>query len=105
MTQSNELKVNSQIPKSLEITAVLPLLCHRTGSELSNQQMALIADDIANEFSKVEISVIHSALKRGGLGYYGITYKITTQVLCSWIRQEINYRATHNEDGTERMSI
>lgn len=43
-------------------------------------------EDIIREFPKVKEEQILKAIKNGGLGMYGQTYKLTTQVFCVWIR-------------------
>jgi hypothetical protein len=43
-------------------------------------------EDIKNEFGKIKIEVVIEAIRLGSLGKYGVNYKLTTQVVCFWIR-------------------
>ena len=44
-------------------------------------------NDLFNEFSYVTIKQIREALRKGSLGHYGKTYKLSTQEVCVWIRE------------------
>lgn len=46
-----------------------------------------MVEDIFSEFPKLNEDQIKKALRNGGLGMYGKTYKLTTQELCIWIRR------------------
>lgn len=76
---SYELKV-TKIATSLSVAA------QRTGTELKdiNRGMAI---DIYNEFEELNENDIKKAIRNGSLGKYGFTYKLTTQVVCIWIRE------------------
>jgi hypothetical protein len=70
---------NSNIKKSLIIAL------ERTNTnpfDLTN-----MISDIQSEFSRISIEDIQKAIRKGGLGEYGITYKLSTQVVCFWIRE------------------
>ena len=45
--------------------------------------------DILDEFSGVGENKIIEAIRFGGLGVYGQTYRFSTQVVCIWIRTHI----------------
>ena len=47
-------------------------------------------NDIKNEFQKRSIEQVIEAVKLGSLGKYGVNYKLTTQVVCYWIRCHID---------------
>mgnify|MGYP003648393193 CR=1 FL=1 len=47
---------------------------------------ALICD-VLKEFEYLSIENIIEALRNGGLGKYGRTFKLSTQEVCYWIRQ------------------
>lgn len=59
----------------------------RTGTPLVAVDQ--IAKDIKEEFKDVDQKRIIKALRDGGLGRYGKTYKLCTQEICMWIREEI----------------
>jgi len=46
-----------------------------------------LVKDVNEEFSRVSIDNIQTAIRNGGLGKYGYTNKITTQIVCIWIRE------------------
>jgi hypothetical protein len=43
--------------------------------------------DVLKEFEYLSIENIIEALRNGGLGKYGRTFKLSTQEVCYWIRQ------------------
>jgi len=88
--------------KAENVIDLIPIALDRTGCELSGSLQLKMAEDICKEFPKVKIDVIKSAMRKGGLGYFGSTYKLTTQEVCIWIREEIIYRQSHNSDGTPK---
>jgi len=44
-------------------------------------------NDVITEFKNLKDSDFRIALRNGGLGKYGKTYKLTTQEVCVWIRE------------------
>ncbi len=65
----------------------LALAMERVGMELSNINSTIF--DIETEFSFLSLEKIQYAIRCGGLGKYGRTYKMTTQEVCYWIREYI----------------
>jgi hypothetical protein len=66
----------------------------RTGTEPYNIDGMI--RDIYSEFPKLDEAQIKKAIRNGGLGVYGKTFKLTTQEVCIWIRNyhnEIRFRA------------
>ena len=51
--------------------------------------VSALIKDVLTEFPKLDINVIITALRNGGLGKYGRTYKLSTQEVCYWIREHI----------------
>lgn len=49
--------------------------------------IANMVKDISEEFEGLNELVILKAIKRGALGDYGYTYKLSTQQICIWIRE------------------
>lgn len=45
--------------------------------------------DILNEFPKLNENQFRKALRNGGLGKYGRSYKLSTQEVCFWIREYV----------------
>lgn len=43
--------------------------------------------DICLEFNFLSLDTIREALRKGSLGNFGITFKLSTQTVCFWIRE------------------
>lgn len=90
---------NSEQKHNKELLQVaLSFAFERTGTEPYN--LDGIADDVITEFPNISENGIKSALRNGGLGKYGRTYKLTTQEVCIWIRkylEDTNKVITHND--------
>jgi hypothetical protein len=79
---------NSNIKQSL----ILALeRTNTTPFDLSN-----MISDIESEFSRISVQDIQKAIRKGALGEYGITYKLSTQVVCFWIRQYLESKNKRN---------
>lgn len=89
MSNLMNLENNTLTPKQIEVLRLIPFAIQRTGSEITPENMALMAKDISSEFSTVDFNVIQSAMRNGALGKYGQTFKLTTQVVCIWVRSEM----------------
>ena len=81
--KSEETILNSDLFKSII------LAFDRTGNVFDSQKAFSMFYDLANEFPTTKPDVIIEALRKGGLGHYGKTYKLSTQELCIWIRQHL----------------
>lgn len=82
------------------IKTSLAVAFDRTGTEPRDTEN--MANDIANEFTQVSNSDIAKAIKNGGLGLYGKTYKLTIQEVCIWIREYLKGQPkVNNPDGEE----
>jgi hypothetical protein len=46
--------------------------------------------DVLEEFPRVKEVDLISAIRNGGLGMYGRTFRLSTQEVCYWIRQYTN---------------
>lgn len=51
--------------------------------------ISCMVNDIESEFPKIPIETIQAAIRKGSLGEFGYTYKLSTQVVCIWIREHI----------------
>ena len=65
--------------------AYLAVACQRTGTEINDFNSIIV--DVCNEFPKLKDHELKQAMRNGGLGKYGKTYKMTTQDVCMWIRK------------------
>lgn len=45
--------------------------------------------DIYEEFQNSSLDTIRESIRKGSLGYYGRTFKLSTQEVCIWINQNI----------------
>lgn len=75
------LENNSQ---TFKLKTMLLIASERLDSNIENVDKML--KDIHNEFHKKKISDVIEAVRLGSLGKYGVNYKLTTQVVCYWIR-------------------
>lgn len=49
-----------------------------------------MTNDILSEFPNITEFQAKTALRNGGLGLYGKTFRLSTQELCIWIRTFLN---------------
>jgi len=75
------LENNSQ---TFKLKAMLLVASERLESNTPNVEK--MYNDIKNEFVKKKIDDVIEAIRLGSLGKYGVNYKLTTQVVCYWIR-------------------
>lgn len=68
-----------------KIKEFLLVAVQRVDSQLDNIQKTI--NDIITEFPNMKENEFRKALRNGGLGKYGVTFKLTTQVVCYWIRE------------------
>ena len=67
--------------------AYLAVAFDRTNTEPFNVEK--MSFDIITEFPELSDEDLKKAIKNGGLGKYGKTYKLSTQEVCIWIREYI----------------
>ncbi|HOD09935.1 MAG TPA: hypothetical protein PKH91_04245 [Flavobacterium sp.] len=70
--------------KTYKLIAMLSIASERLDSEITN--IDKMFEDIKKEFCKKNIDDVIEAVRLGSLGKYGVNYKLTTQVVCFWIR-------------------
>lgn len=88
--QQQNLENNSQDYDLQIIKTSLTLAFSRTGCEFDEQLARNIFNDVVEAFPTITIDEFTKALKNGGLGMYGKTYKLTSQEVCIWIRNYLN---------------
>ena len=91
----NKLTIQTNLNKSLkqldqmacedDIKRSLIIVMSRLSMDFKNIDST--TNDLFNEFSYVTIKQIREALRKGSLGHYGKTYKLSTQEVCVWIRE------------------
>jgi len=64
----------------------------RLSMDFSNIDLTIT--DIISEFGYVSLKQIRESLRKGSLGHYGKTYKLSTQEVCVWIREYLKSNKT-----------
>jgi len=88
MKSNNLQKSQSSSIQTFNQPKILASLCkavERTGSEKTD--IPAILKDVAEEFPTMTTDEVCKAIRKGSLGVYGKTYKLTTQEVCIWIRE------------------
>ena len=100
--QNNQLQQRNNLNKLLrqldpmvledELKRSLVLVMQRLNTELPNVNDTIA--DIASEFPYLKLQDIINSLRKGSLGNYGRTYKLSTQEICVWIRKNTENKNT-----------
>lgn len=69
---------------TFKLKAMLLIASERLDSNVPDVEKMF--NDIKKEFIKKKIEDVIEAIRLGSLGKYGVNYKLTTQVVCYWIR-------------------
>ena len=75
-----QLKTNTQICNAAIIIAMERTTCFDLPIEK-------VSEDVLKAFPDVSIEIIIDAMRRGGLGDFGRTYRLNTQEICIWIKE------------------
>jgi len=80
-----------QVSDFNDVKLSLYVAFERTGTPMETTVNAIdyVAETIIVEFKELTCEQIIEALRNGGLGKYGRTYKLTIQEICIWIRTYI----------------
>ena len=57
-----------------------------------------LSKDVLSEFKGKDINLITEAIKKGSLGLYGRTYRMSTQEVCIWIREYLKTNKVSKEN-------
>lgn len=87
--QTSQTNLELTIRES-KISQSIAVAFQRTGTDPYNIEM--MVNDIKTEFKFLSDDEIQKAIRNGGLGKYGKTYKLTTQEVCIWIREYLKER-------------
>ena len=68
----------------------------RTDCEIKNIDNLVL--DISEEFKNKKLVDVKEAIRQGAFGKFGITYKISTQVIGYWINQYLKEKYKTNHD-------
>ena len=80
-----KLEITTQQSNLMKYIAVA---FERTNTEVVNIEK--MSFDIISEFPELSDEDFKKAIRNGGLGKYGKTYKLSTQEICIWIREYKN---------------
>ena len=81
---------SNELEKATQLLSLLKLAEDRV--ELQFKDIDLTVNDILIEFKNLSIDELKKALRNGGLGKYGRTFKLSTQEVCFWIRQYLELK-------------
>lgn len=75
----------------MEFDKELNIALYRTGLEVKDRQTQwkIIEQDIKLNFPRKKTEFIKQAIRNGGTGKYGISYKFTIQLVLYWIHSKI----------------
>lgn len=82
--------------KDYSLKPSLAIAMDRTDCEIKH--IDIVIKDIFDEFANKKLIDIKEAIRQGSFGKYGITYKLTTQVICFWINQYLKEKYKSNQD-------
>lgn len=88
--QQQNLEKDIQDYRMNIVKTSLTLAFSRTGSDFDKELANSIYLDAVEAFPDITLDEFTQALKNGGLGMYGKTYKLTSQEVCIWIRNYLN---------------
>lgn len=77
-----KLEITTQQSNLMKYIAVA---FERTNTEVVNIEK--MSFDIISEFKNLPDEDFKKAIRNGGLGKYGRTYKLSTQEVCIWVRE------------------
>jgi hypothetical protein len=84
------IKQAEQLEPTIRVSKIqqsMVVAFERTATELI--ETLNMAQDIHSEFPTIPIETIQLAIRKGSLGEFGYTYKLSTQVVCIWIREHL----------------
>jgi len=82
--------------KEFNLKQSLAVAMERTDCEIKNINNLIL--DISEEFKSKKLVDIKEAIRQGAFGKFGITYKISTQVVGYWINQYLKEKYKTNQD-------
>ncbi len=96
MNSNSLLKELNQQEKEFNLKKYLAIAMERTDCEIKN--IDNIFSDISEEFNNKKVIDIKEAIRQGAFGKFGISYKLTTQVIGYWINQYLKEKYKTNLD-------
>jgi hypothetical protein len=76
---------NAKDLRLVSLQTALGFAFERTRSEPFD--LSGVIEDVLDEFPNVSDENLKRAIRNGGLGMYGRTFRMSTQEVCFWIRQ------------------
>jgi len=90
------LKTLEAQERNTKLKTQLALAMQKTDCEIKNIDWLII--DIVSEFGNKKTIDILEAIKQGSIGKFGISFKLTTQVVGYWINQYLKEKYKTNHD-------
>lgn len=77
----------------------------RVGMEATD--IKLIVADVLQTFQNVDKKVILEAIKKGSLGCFGRTYRLSSQEVCLWVREYLSVKSPSyaSQNNTDREQL
>lgn len=85
MNSQQQLENNTQTSRIELLKMSVAIAIERTRTPIFDIEK--LVDDLTAEFPRLPIADLTQAIKNGGLGKYGRTYRFSTQEVCIWVRQ------------------
>ena len=82
--------------RNIKLKTQLSLAMQKTDCEIKN--IDWLISDIVSEFGNKKTIDILEAIKQGSIGKFGISFKLTTQVVGYWINQYLKEKYKTNQD-------
>ena len=109
MLRANRAKLEKAIFKAYQTVGNIPLSINNVKTnELSNELIPMynrIEQRIDNQFYILEISDIVRAIDTGSIGEYGEFFKITEQIIVSWIKKKQDEKNNRFQGNYARPEI
>ena len=96
MSLNNLLKTLEAQERDTKLKTQLALAMQKTDCEIKN--IDWLISDIISEFGNKKTIDILEAIKQGSIGKFGISFKLTTQVVGYWINQYLKEKYKTNHD-------
>lgn len=96
MNLNLSLKTLEAQARDTKLKTQLALAMQKTDCEIKN--IDWLISDIVSEFGNKKTIDILEAIKQGSIGKFGISFKLTTQVVGYWINQYLKEKYKTNHD-------
>jgi len=84
-TKSEIVKIDFESQRKSDLQKALFFAFERTKTD--PYDTTSLVKDVLSEFPRLSGDTLKAALRNGGLGMYGRTFRLSTQEVCFWIRE------------------